>query len=116
MAAEEACREEAGEAEEAEAVGGGADGGAGVRAEEHAMNLSPCLPPFPPMSSPLMNSTLKHSTMCACEAPTSMKTRRRRMEEEAEVEEEGGEEGEEEGRWMNGRRYSPQPYRVHSMH
>ena len=41
------------------------------------------------------------------------------MEEEAEVEEEGEEEGEEEeelGRWMNGRRYLPQPYRVRSMH
>ena len=44
------------------------------------------------------------------------------MEEEAEVEEEEVEEEEEEeeeeelGRWMNGRRYLPQPYRVRSMH
>ena len=41
-------------------------------------------------------------------------TREARMEEEAEVEE-GEEEEEELGRWMNGRRYLPQPYRVRSM-
>ena len=46
-------------------------------------------------------------------------TREVRVEEEAEVEEgEVVEEEEEEelGRWMNGRRYLPQPYRVRNMH